>query len=188
MPGKRIFTPNWPKWPKKDWCAAWGGMLHSSELPASSCREAVAAGAPGTPWWLAAVEKELPFCRYQTAQPGNKIGLEMDDGGSRPGDIFDVDGTDDDAEARMHPCWEGGRAGSLQMPGRARKWSDRLPCSWCALTWHLSPQPAANPALQLVPKSWVINLICGPGVMQTVDDVRWGLRGNAGQMEEPEMA
>ncbi|KAL4448202.1 hypothetical protein ABPG75_005421 [Micractinium tetrahymenae] len=77
VPGKRIFTPNWPKWPKKDW--------------------------------------------YQTAQPGNKIGLEMDDGGARPGDIFDVDGTDDDAE--------------------------------------------------LVPKSWVINLICGPGVMQTVDDV-----------------
>lgn len=77
VPGKRIFTPSWPKWPKKDW--------------------------------------------YQTAQPGNKIGLEMDDGGPRPGDIFDVDGTDDDAE--------------------------------------------------LVPKSWVINLICGPGVMQTVDDV-----------------
>lgn len=45
----------------------------------------------------------LPARRYQTAQPGNKIGLEMDDGGARPGDIFDVDGTDDDAEARARP-------------------------------------------------------------------------------------
>ena len=61
VPGRRVYTPSWPKWPKKVW--------------------------------------------LQTAQPGNKIGLEMDDGSPRPGkDRFDVDGTDDDSEV-------GGRAG-----------------------------------------------------------------------------
>ncbi|PSC67768.1 beta-Ig-H3 fasciclin [Micractinium conductrix] len=40
---------------------------------------------------------------YKTLHPKNKIGIEMDDGGPRTSDSYDVDGNDDDAELIPKP-------------------------------------------------------------------------------------
>lgn len=96
----------------------------------------------------------------------------MDDGGPRPGDIFDVDGTDDDAEVRARPAMLGGGIKGSCPQVAERAGAGCAPPLLCLYASAPPGLPSCTPSPQLVPKSWVINLICGPGVMQTVDDVR----------------
>ena len=61
-----------------------------------------------TKWW------------YPTALPGQKLGIELDDarcvkGKSRNTCVFDVDGTDDDAEVCVHVCCMGSRLGQPKL-------------------------------------------------------------------------
>jgi hypothetical protein len=169
VPGRRFYTPSWPKWPKKVW--------------------------------------------LQTAQPGNKIGLEMDDGSPRPGkDRFDVDGTDDDSEVGGRVGGRVGAAAAAPQPAHSlhhqqywlagtrafRPRHSYLPSAHTHThnAMHASTPPPANGLcsrprcgsclasclfmlLQLVHRSTNMNLKCGRGLLHVLDDVRSSSSGTS---------
>lgn len=102
----------------------------------------------------------------KTLHPRNKIGLEMDDGGRRPGpDRFDVDGegeeTGQNSGSRHHAP---SRLRAVTAPARSARLGhhNRQP---------LSPRAGSDDDAELVHVASAMNLKTGWAVLQTLDDV-----------------